>query len=105
MPLALPRFQPEWEDVVYMVFLEAMSNAVRHSGGQRGAIRLAFDQNHSVEGAIEDDGTGMPDAVGEGTGLRSMAQRIAAVGGDFDIGRSSYGGTLVRFRVPVEVER
>ena len=59
----------------------------------------------SVEGAIEDDGTGMPDAVGEGTGLRSMAQRIAAVGGDFDIGRSSYGGTLVRFRVPVEVER
>jgi len=105
VPLALPRFRLDREDVVYMVVLEAMSNAVRHSGGHHGAIRLAFDQDHSVEGEIEDDGKGVPDPAPEGTGLRSMAQRIAAVGGEFDIGRSSNGGTLVRFRVPVEAYR
>ncbi len=105
MPLAMPRFRPDQEDVVYVVFLEAMANAVRHSGGRHGAIRLAVDQNHMVQGEIDDDGTGVPDAPPDGTGLRSMAQRIAAAGGEFDIARSAHGGTLVRFRLLAEAYR
>ena len=105
VPLSLPRFRADQEDAVYVVFLEAMANAVRHSGGRRGVIRLTFGQDHAVGGEVEDDGVGLPDPAPDGTGLRSMAQRIAAFGGEFAVGHPPRGGTLVRFRLPVEVLR
>ena len=48
---------------------------------------------------------GVPDPPADGTGLRSMAQRTAAVGGEFDIGRPALGGTLVRFQLLAEAHR
>ncbi len=103
VPLVLPRFAPHDEDAIYVVFLEAMTNAVRHSGGHRGSIRLAVERPQEVTGEIADDGVGVPDPRPDGMGLRSMAQRIEAAGGEFAIETGTSGGAVVRFRIPTEV--
>lgn len=105
VPLALPRLSREREEATYMVFLEAMTNAVRHSGGRHAAIRLAFGPDRSLHGIIEDDGSGIADTTAEGTGLRSIRERITACGGHVEIGRSPSGGAMIRFQLPLEDAR
>lgn len=105
VPLALPRLSRESEDAAYMVFLEAMTNAVRHSGSRRAAIRLALGPGRSLHGIIEDDGIGFTDTTAEGTGLRSIRQRITACGGHVEISRSRSGGARISFQLPIEEAR
>lgn len=105
VPLALPRLSREREDATYLVCLEAMSNAVRHSGGRHAIVRLALGPDESLQGVIEDDGTGTADAALEGTGLASIRHRIGACGGRVEIGRSPLGGMKVSFELPPEGPR
>lgn len=102
VPLVLPRLTRECEDAAYIVMLEAMTNAVRHSAGRRGTVRLAADSAHTVEGIIDDDGGGIDDPGSTGTGLRSMRIRIADCGGEFDVLKAPAGGTRIRFQLPCE---
>ena len=101
LPLVLPRLTRECEDAAYIVMLEAMTNAVRHSGGRRGTVRLAADSAQTVEGIIDDDGVGIPAGVHAGTGLRSMRIRVANCGGQFAVLESPSGGTRISFHLPI----
>ena len=105
VPLALPRLSREREDATYLVCLEAMANAVRHSGGHHAVVRLALGPDDSLQGVIEDDGTGISDAAPEGTGLASIRHRITACGGQVEIGRSPMGGAMISFELPPEGPR
>lgn len=73
---------------------EAVTNARRHAG----ATTIV------VEGTVEtlrvrDDGRGTRDAP-EGTGLRGMRERAAALGGEVRVGPVPDGGTEVVVRIP-----
>ena len=105
VPLALPRLSRAREDATYLVCLEAMANAVRHSGGHHATIGLALGPDDSLQGVIEDDGTGISDAAPEGTGLASIRHRISACGGHVEIGRSPLGGAMISFELPPEGPR
>jgi signal transduction histidine kinase len=105
VPLALPRLSRHREDATYLVCLEAMANAVRHGGGDHARVRLALGADDSLQGVIEDDGTGFPDAAREGTGLTSIRHRIGACGGHVEIGRSPLGGAMISFELPPEGPR
>ena len=58
-------------------------------------------RNGALEVEVSDDGTGGadPDA---GTGLRGLADRVAALDGSFDVRSEPGAGTTVEARIPCE---
>ena len=87
---------------LYRIAQEAVSNATRHGKAKRIGVSLS---QHSglLTLAIEDDGTGLPEAWAKspGLGTRIMAHRAAMIGANLSIEPNPTGGTLVRcsFRV------
>ncbi|MBC2905772.1 sensor histidine kinase [Streptomyces cupreus] len=93
----LPR---DLEATAYDVVSEALTNAARHSGAGVVVVDVA-----PVEGGlcveVTDDGCGGA-RPGPGTGLRGLADRLAALGGDLRVDSPSGGGTRVRAVLPCE---
>jgi two-component system NarL family sensor kinase len=91
--------------VLFRIAQEALTNARRHAGAQRIGLALARS-GPAVELTIDDDGRGFdPHSVAlhpqRGIGLRNMAERMEAIGGQLAIA-SSAAGTTVRARVTIE---
>jgi signal transduction histidine kinase len=89
---------------LYRVAQEATANALRHSSPT--AVRLSIGiANSAVVLQVEDDGNGFdPIAVeqsGAAMGLFTMRERIALLGGTFDIQSTPTKGTIVRARIPL----
>ncbi|MFN2606545.1 MAG: GAF domain-containing protein [Acidimicrobiales bacterium] len=81
---------------------EALSNAVKHSGGDRVGLRfVAVGDEVMLE--ISDNGHGFDvDAVkGKGHGLMNLRTRAVDLGGVLEIDSSVDAGTRVRIRVPI----
>ncbi|HVE62791.1 MAG TPA: histidine kinase [Mycobacteriales bacterium] len=80
---------------------EALSNAVRHSGGSEVGVRLHRDgANVALE--VADNGSGFDvDAVWpRARGLRNLSARAHALGGTADIESTPGAGTRIVVRVP-----
>ena len=82
------------------VVREATTNVIRHARARRCEITVRGSDD-SVEVEISDDGIGAPATAGEGSGLRGLGERLAAVGGTLDAGASPGGGFRVLARVPL----
>ena len=101
-PLTL---KPSEEACLYRVAKEAISNAVRHSGGTEVAVTLAYAPGEVVL-TVEDDGCGLsasegqPRLPGTGAGMRNMHDRMMAEGGRLEVLEGSDAGTLVRGQLP-----
>lgn len=98
---ALPVLPADVEDTVYRVALEAVTNAVRHSGATRAYVELRAD-GEEVLLQVRDDGVGIADGSRPGIGLASMRERAEALGGRFDVGTGA-GGTTVTMVLPTSV--
>ena len=85
-------------DDLFKATQEAVSNAVKHSGGDEIKIQLTMEVNNIVL-TIEDNGTGIEDASIRQSGTRNMAQRIEKHQGDFSIQKLPTQGTRVSLRV------
>jgi signal transduction histidine kinase len=97
----LGRYPAEVEATVYFCALEALQNVAKYADADRTVIRLT-QSNGSLSFEVEDDGHGFdPKAVAAGSGLQGMADRLAAVGGSFEIRSAPGRGTTVAGRVPV----
>jgi signal transduction histidine kinase len=81
--------------------VEAVSNAVRHSGAEQ----LTIDVNVADELTIDvtDDGCGIPPDITRRSGLANLRHRAELVGGSCDIGAADGGGTRIRFVAPLGV--
>lgn len=103
-PSRLPELSAEVEDAAYKICLEAMSNAVRHSGATNCCVRLE-QRNHDAKGTIgieiNDDGRGFADTATRGTGLSSMRERAEAVGGRLRIESAPGHGTRIDVDLPI----
>jgi two-component system NarL family sensor kinase len=91
--------------VLFRIAQEALTNARRHAGAHRIGLALARSGREVVL-TVADDGHGFdPDSVAQhpqrGIGLRNMAERMEAIGGQLSIA-SSPEGTTVRASVTVE---
>ena len=98
----LPLVGPATEAAASHIAVEALTNAYRHSGGDRADVRIGVDAGGgklTVE--IVDNGKGMNGQVPDGVGLRSMRERAAQVGGDVEIVNRPDGGTAVRAELPL----
>jgi signal transduction histidine kinase len=97
------RPSPPLEAALYFCCMEAVQNAVKHSGATRVAVRL----HHVAEGwrlDVIDDGAGFDtvSAVGReaGAGLMNMRDRLDAVGGRVTITSEAGQGTTVSAVAP-----
>lgn len=90
-----------WPDAVeqacYFVVSETLANAAKHAGADRVAIDVRADGSGLCV-QVADDGRGGADAAG--SGLRGLADRVAAVGGELSVHSPRGGGTRVIATVP-----
>ena len=102
-PAELP---PGLDLAAYRIVQEAVTNALRHSGGRQVAVRLDYRPGE-LEVTVDDDGRGMHEGqhVGGGHGLRGIRERAELYGGSLDVGRAALGGTRIRARLPVAAAR
>lgn len=94
----LPPLSAAVEVAVYRIVQEAVVNVVRHAGATTCLVGLRAEGGGVVV-QVDDDGTGVPDHVTEGVGLRSMRERTAELGGTCTV-TSTPGGTRVLVVLP-----
>ncbi|SOJ53946.1 Redox sensor histidine kinase response regulator DevS [Mycobacterium simulans] len=81
------------------VVREAVSNAVRHAQATTLTVRVAVDDNLTIE--VIDNGRGMPEEF-TGSGLANLRRRAEQAGGVFAIEDiPDAGGTLLRWSAPL----
>ena len=92
------RMDASIESAAYFVVSEALTNVMRHAHAshvsvtvQRGNSILALE--------VRDDGSGGA-SIEAGTGLRGLADRVAALDGRLLVESPSGSGTLVRAELP-----
>jgi signal transduction histidine kinase len=89
------------EAAIYFCSLEAIQNAIKHAGGDARVSVTLRREPDGVVFEVADDGVGMALPVrGGGIGLRSMRDRVEAVGGRFELVSSPGLGTRVRGHIP-----
>lgn len=88
------------EGAAYFVASEALANVVKHAGATAVEVQLELDGDHLTI-RITDDGRGLADTAGRGSGLTNMADRAAALGGRVTIDAGPSGGTTVVCDLPV----
>lgn len=88
---------------LYRTVQEALTNAVRH--GRATRVRVNFwVEDETLKLDISDDGKGAFEVV-KGIGITGMEERIGALGGTIEIGRSVEGGFALSVRVPLASAR
>ena len=98
------RLPQDIEAAVYFSCLEALQNVAKYAGASGAAITITRAPT-LLTFAVTDDGRGFdPTTVGSGGGLEGVADRLAAIGGTFDVESSAGEGTEVTGRVPITGE-
>jgi PAS domain S-box-containing protein len=86
------------EAAAYYLIAEALTNATKYAQPSAVRVRVAArDANVFVE--VSDDGVGGADASA-GSGLRGLADRVAALGGTLDVASPDGAGTSLRAEIP-----
>ncbi|HET6775613.1 MAG TPA: ATP-binding protein, partial [Acidimicrobiales bacterium] len=95
----------------YRVVQEALTNVLRHAPASRARVDLDFCDGALVVTVADDgrgarvprrgSGGGARGGSGGGHGLIGMRERVAAVGGELDVGPAPDGGFNVRARLPL----
>ncbi|MGP3958771.1 sensor histidine kinase [Nonomuraea sp. 3N208] len=92
------RPSPAVETIAYFCAAELLTNAARHSGARRAGIELK-ERDRRLRLRVRDDGAGGA-AMGLGTGLRGLADRVRVVDGTLEIHSPPGGPTVVSVDLP-----
>ncbi|MCE3283329.1 MAG: histidine kinase [Chitinophagaceae bacterium] len=95
------KFNMEQRRNIFLVFKEALNNALKYSGCNTITINIR-KEGAAVAISIEDDGKGFEvEDADDGNGLRNMRQRTSDIKGDFFIRSVKQQGTSVAFSCPL----
>jgi signal transduction histidine kinase len=86
------------EAAAYFVVAEALTNVVKYADASTAAVRIRRNGSYAVV-EVRDDGVGGADPT-VGTGLRGLADRLAALDGRLEVHSPPGEGTTVRAEVP-----
>jgi signal transduction histidine kinase len=95
------RFPQDTEAAVYFCTLEALQNIAKYAEASRATVGLSCSGG-SLRFTVTDDGAGFDTArTQHGSGLQGMSDRLAALGGAFDVRSRPGHGTAVSGELPV----
>ena len=86
------------EAAAYFVVAESLTNVAKYSSAQHASVRVGRENGFAVI-EVSDDGVGGADP-GAGTGLRGLADRLAALDGRLEVQSPPGGGTVIRANIP-----
>ena len=92
------RLPPPVEAAAYFVVAEALTNVTKYASASQAEVRIARNGGYAVV-EVHDDGVGGADPA-TGTGLRGLADRLAALDGRLEVHSPPGEGTTVRAEVP-----
>jgi NarL family two-component system sensor histidine kinase LiaS len=94
---------PAMEQALFRVAQEALANAAKHSEARRVEVTLSYPGD-AVLLEVVDDGRGFvpPRPESRGMGLRSMRERLEALGGELMVDSGLGQGTRVKARCQLE---
>jgi signal transduction histidine kinase len=96
--LRLGRMRPTVESALFFVCAEALTNVAKHADARSAVIR-GWEAGGWATVEVTDDGSGGADPAG--SGLRGLADRVAALGGELRVHTARDRGTLVSARLPL----
>jgi signal transduction histidine kinase len=100
------RFSPKAEINIYRTIQEGLTNVLKHA--KATAVKVSMKtQGLSVLISIQDNGKGFdPNLIeSKSLGLRTMAERISAIGGSFKIEKGELNGTVISCVIPLTEEK
>jgi signal transduction histidine kinase len=97
---APPGLAPPVESAAYFTVAECLANIAKHAGATRAWVELA-NAPGLLRVVVGDDGRGGADPT-SGTGMRGVAQRLAAFDGTMRVSSPAGGPTLVTLEVPCD---
>jgi signal transduction histidine kinase len=101
------RLTPQIETTVYRIVQEALTNTLKHARAMRVSVILECRHDQLLV-IIEDDGQGfdaeamrLRPGEGRGLGLLGIQERVALVGGTFNVESEPGAGATLVIRIPV----
>jgi signal transduction histidine kinase len=88
------------ELAVYFVVAEALTNVAKYAHATAATVSIAV-ADHRVTVEVADDGQGGAD-ITRGSGLRGLADRVAALDGELELHSPPGAGTRLRVEIPLE---
>lgn len=93
------RLPPAVEAAIYFVVAESLTNVARYAEASAAWVDVALVDSRVIV-SVRDDGVGGADPAG-GSGLRGLADRVAALDGTLQVESPADGGTCVRAQIPL----
>jgi signal transduction histidine kinase len=87
------------ESAAYFVVSEALTNVAKYAQASRADVTVTR-ANGRISVEVADDGVGGADAA-RGSGLRGLADRVAALDGTLSLDSPAGGGTRLRAEIPL----
>jgi signal transduction histidine kinase len=100
LEISVGRLAPALEAAVYFLCSEALANTAKHAEATSMTIRVSQSSGRLLV-ALADDGVGGADP-GRGSGLRGLADRVEALGGQLSVRSPVGGGTRLDAAIPVD---
>ena len=95
------RLPPPVEAAAYYVVSEALANVAKYADASSVRVSVA-QQNGCARVEVSDDGVGGADPM-RGSGLRGLADRVAALDGTLEVESTAGRGTTIRADIPLRV--
>lgn len=99
-PIRLDQLTPTQSATLYRVVQEALSNIRTHSTATEARVTIRLGERR-VEAEVVDDGRPLAGTNGSGLGQVGIRERVAALGGDSEIGPRPERGYRVLVRLPL----
>jgi signal transduction histidine kinase len=87
------------ESAAYFVVSEGLANVAKYAQATHASVSVRRQNGH-VTVDVADNGVGGADAA-HGSGLRGLADRVAALDGTLSLESPAGGGTLLRAKIPL----
>lgn len=93
---------PDQRHELFHAVKEAIRNAARHAQASEVWLRIKVEDQRLIL-RVEDDGRGFEaSSAPGGNGLHNMRERLARLGGSFDVRNANAKGTVVELSLPLE---